>query len=147
MESLRVRKTLDIEVNDNGDVISVPVEDVQFLDGFYDLIDKFANAGQEIKAKGTGLNQKEHIQLLVTTMQDIAAEIDSLFGEDCCYKVFDTTAPSPYAVTDFFDQLLPIFDKYTNDRHKRIAQKYSRERQGGAFTPQYGGNRKNRRKR
>ncbi len=147
MESLRVKKSLEIEVNDNGDVIFIPVEDVQFLDGFYDLIDKFANAGQEIKEKGEGLNQKEHIQLLVTTMQDIAAEIDSLFGEDCCEKVFDTTAPSPYAVTDFFDQLLPIFDRYTNDRHKRIAQKYSSARQGGILTKQYNGNRKNRRKR
>ena len=66
MESLRVRKTLDIEVNDNGDIITIPVEDVQFLDGFYDLVDKFSNKGQEIKAKGTGMNQKEHIQLLVT---------------------------------------------------------------------------------
>ena len=147
MESLRVKKSLEIEVNDNGDVIFIPVEDVQFLDGFYDLIDKFANAGQEIKEKGEGLNQKEHIQLLVTTMQDIAAEIDSLFGEDCCEKVFDTTAPSPYAVTDFFDQLLPIFDRYTNDRHKRIAQKYSSARQGGILTKQYSCNRKNRRKR
>ena len=41
MESIRVRKTLDIEVNDNGDMITIPVEDVQFLDGFYDLVDKF----------------------------------------------------------------------------------------------------------
>ena len=89
MESLRVRKTLDIEVNDNGDIITIPVEDVQFLDGFYDLVDKFSNKGQEIKAKGTGTNQKEHIQLLVTVMQDITAEIDNIFGEDCCEKVFD----------------------------------------------------------
>lgn len=147
MESLRVRKTLDIEVNDNGDIITIPVEDVQFLDGFYDLVDKFSNKGQEIKAKGTGMNQKEHIQLLVTVMQDITAEIDNIFGEDCCEKVFDTTAPSPYAVADFFDQMPPIFDRYTNERQKRIANKYSRERQGGTFNPQYGSNRKNRRKR
>ena len=93
------------------------------------------------------MNQKEHIQLLVTVMQDITAEIDNIFGEDCCEKVFDTTAPSPYAVADFFDQMLPIFDRYTNERQKRIANKYSRERQGGTFNPQYGSNRKNRRKR
>ena len=117
MESIRVRKTLDIEVNDNGDMITIPVEDVQFLDGFYDLVDKFSNKGQGIKAKGAGMNQKEHIQLLVTVMKDIAAEIDN------------------------------IFDRYTNERQKRMANKYSRERQGGTFNPQYGSNRKNRRKR
>ena len=80
----------------------------------------FPNKGQEIKAKGTGMNQKEHIQLLVTVMQDITAEIDNIFGEDCCEKVFDTTAPSPYAVADFFDQMLPIFDRYTNERQNAL---------------------------
>ena len=43
MESLRVKKSLEIEVNDNGDVIFIPVEDVQFLDGLPTIEDAVRN--------------------------------------------------------------------------------------------------------
>ena len=63
-------------------------------------------------------------------------QLDNLFGEGCCKKVFGDIVPTPYIMADFFDQMTPILNKYANDRQAKIAEKYNRNRTGGP-KPQY----------
>lgn len=129
IEKIRVRKGIEVEVNDNGDTIMLLVEDMQFMDGFYGIIDKFTQAAERISGIETE-NTKEQLQLLIKECKNLTQEIDLVFGEECCKKVFGNIVPTPYAMTDFFDQLTPILGRYANERQSKIGQKYNKYRQG-----------------
>lgn len=105
------------------------VEDMQFMDGFYGIIDKFTQAAERISGIETE-NTKEQLQLLIKECKNLTQEIDLVFGEECCKKVFGNIVPTPYAMTDFFDQLTPILGRYANERQSKIGQKYNKYRQG-----------------
>lgn len=126
-EKIRVSSGISIEVNDAGDIIQIPVEDMQFMDGFYELIDGFTEASNRVKSmKGSGT--KEQLNVMIEECKRITQEIDMLFGADCCKKVFGNIVPTPYAMADFFNQLLPIVGSYANERQSRIMQKYQKNK-------------------
>lgn len=126
---IRVRKGIQVEVNDNGDIITLLVEDMQFMDGFYGIIDKFTQTAEKMSAVKTE-SVREQLKLLVEECRNLTQEIDLVFGDECCKKVFGDMVPSPYAMTDFFDQIAPILGKYANERQSKIGQKYNKHRQG-----------------
>ena len=72
------------------------------------------------------------------------SEIDKLFGVDACKKVFCGAIPSAYAIADFFEQLIPIFDEYADIRQKKISEKYNRNRKGNYAKSYYHGKGKRR---
>lgn len=129
IEKIRVNSGIKIEVNDAGDTITIPVEDMQFMDGFYGMIDKFTDASTRLSNLQTD-DTREQLSAVIDECKMVMQEIDSLFGADCCKKVFGDIIPSPYVVMDFFDKIVPIIGKYANERQNRIAQKYNRNRQG-----------------
>ena len=57
-------------------------------------------------------------------------DIDKLFGEESCRKIFGNIIPTPFLIYDLFDQLIPIIKEHTNERQNRIAEKYSNKRKG-----------------
>lgn len=120
MQSLRIKKGIEVEVNDAGEIIVIPVEDAQFSERFYGLLNRFQTAESEITADKT----------LIEVTKEIMEEIDDLLGQDSCRKVFGNIIPSPYLLLDFFDQLLPVFEEYISERRERIAEKYNRGRKG-----------------
>lgn len=126
---LRVKTGLVIEVNDNGDTITIHVEDSRFIENFYVLLDKFTEVSKKIESSEEK-DEREQVQMVIQETQDIMKEIDGLFGEECCRKVFGNIVPSPFVMMDFFDQLIPIFSKYSDDRQKQIASKYNKGRKG-----------------
>ena len=129
IEKIRVKSGIPIEVNDDGDTITIPVEDMQFMDGFYGMIDKFTDASTRLSNLQTD-DTREELNAVIDECRMITQEIDMVFGVDCCKKVFGDIIPSPYVVMDFFDQIVPIIDRYANERQHRISQKYNRNRQG-----------------
>lgn len=120
MQSLRIKKGIEVEVNDAGEIIIIPVEDAQFSERFYGLLNRFQAAESEITAD----------KKLIEVTKEIMEEIDDLLGQDSCRKVFGNIIPSPYLLLDFFDQLLPVFEEYISERRERIAEKYNRGRKG-----------------
>lgn len=122
MQSLRIKRGIEVEVNDAGESIVIPVEDAQFSEKFYGLLNRFQAVESEITADKT----------LIEVTKEIMAEIDDLLGQDSCRKVFGNIIPSPYLLLDFFDQLLPVFEEYIAERRERIAEKYNRGRKGVA---------------
>lgn len=128
-KKLRVNSGITIEVNDDGDVIVARIDDVNFVEDFYNLLEGLEKVDEDIK-KTSFDNDREKIRYVSEKTREIMEQIDNLFGEDTCRKVFGDIVPSSYAITDFFDQLLPIFTEYSDARQKKIAEKYNRSRKG-----------------
>ncbi len=128
---IRVNSGIVIEVNDNGDTITVNTEDQMFLEKFISLSEKFDEITQElhnteIKDKG----EREKLRWQIDKTKEIMAGIDDMIGEDTCKKVFGNIIPNPYLIADFFEQLTPIAEQYMSARQKKISEKYSRNRKG-----------------
>ena len=129
--SLRVKMGMVIKVNDEGETITIPVEDPTFINRFYELLDSFYDAKKDIAANMEGKNRREQNKYIATKMEGIKTEIDKTFGKDCCKKVFgENVVPSSYAVAEFLEQLNPIVKKYVELRTEYISKKYRRRRRG-----------------
>ena len=128
-KKIRVSTGVTIEVNDNGETIVARIDDANFVSGFYDLLDFMERTQNEIESAEHGTD-REKLNFVTEKTKDIMSQIDLLFGADTCRKVFGGTIPSAYAIADFFDQLLPIFEDYANERQRKISEKYNRSRKG-----------------
>lgn len=135
--SIRIKSSLRINVNDAGDVILMPVEDTQFIEAFFNLLDSFSQASENIKAKTAGREISEQVKPVAEEMRGMMTQLDNLFGEGCCKKVFGDIVPTPYIMANFFDQIAPILNKYANDRQLKISEKYNRNRTGGTKLQYY----------
>lgn len=127
--SIRVKSGLRVSVNDEGGEILIPVEDARFIEDFFTTMDEFTKINNNIRSRTEGLEGADFVKTVMEELRNIMSELDRLFGEGCCRKVFGDTVPSPYAISDFFEQMMPIIDTYTNARQQRIAAKYGQNRQ------------------
>lgn len=130
-KKLRVSTGVKIEVNDEGDVIVARLNDNQFIERFYDIVETMEKVSEymeseEVKAK----DSREQLAVATEKTKDIMSDIDNLFGVGSCEKVFGDIIPSAYALADFFDQLIPIFEEFASEKQKSIADKYNRTRKG-----------------
>jgi len=126
MEKIRVQSGIEIEVNDAGETILVLAEDPNFADRFYGLAELFEKQKAEIEAPSlNALPERERLQVYIQKMETVKVEIDNVFGEGCCRKVFGNICPSPLLVADFLAQISPIIKKNTDERQKKILDKYT----------------------
>lgn len=145
MDSLRVDSGVKtIEVNDNGDFISIPISDTTFYERFASLLKNFEKKQIEIEQQGKELSEKHKdkpnndVDMIVDTIglyanlcKDVCAELDNLFGEGCCQKVFvGVKAPSVELVGDFFEKITPLLNQYAKERNQRINLIYNKNRKG-----------------
>ena len=131
MNEIRVNSGIVINVNDNGDTITVNAEDQNFIDRFMELNDKLDAVSKEMnRPELKEKSEREQLHILMDKTKEIMAGIDELFGGDACKKVFGDIIPNPYLIADFFEQLMPIVKQYMNERQKKIAEKYSNNRKG-----------------
>lgn len=145
MDKLRVDSGIkNIEVNDNGDYISVPISDADFYERFGVLIKNFENKQTEIEQQAKELSEKrkekpdddvdmivDSIQLYADLCRYTCAELDSLFGEGCCRKVFvGINNPGVELIGDFFEQITPLLNQYAKERNQKINLMYNRNRKG-----------------
>lgn len=128
---IRVNSGIVVEVNDNGDTITVNAEDQEFIDKFFALNENLERITKEMEAPELKeKSEREQLHCLMDKTKDIMEDIDSLFGENACKKVFGDIIPNPYLIADFFEQLTPIAEQYMDARQKKIAEKYSNKRKG-----------------
>lgn len=133
MNEIRVNSGIVVNVNDNGDTITINVEDQSFIDklfGFYNRIDSVANEMNTPEMEGK--SEREQLDSVIEKTKEIMKDIDGMFGDNACKKVFGDIIPSPYLIADFFDQLVPIANQYMDERQKKIAERYNRKRKGGS---------------
>lgn len=145
MDKLRVDSGIkNIEVNDNGDYISIPISDASFYERFGALLKNFERKQIDAQKEVDALSEKhkdkpdDDTDAIVDTIQfysDICrytcAELDKLFGEGCCRKVFvGIENPSYELIGDFFEQITPLLNQYAKERNDRINLVYNRNRKG-----------------
>lgn len=131
MNEIKVVSSVVVKVNEEGDTIVIHVEDAMFTDKFYSMIDTFDRVAKEINTEDVKkLSNREQLRFSIEKIKEIMINIDELFGEGCSRKVFGEIVPSPYIITDFFEQLIPIFEEYADERQKKIADKYNKGRKG-----------------
>ena len=145
MDKLRVDSGIkNIEVNDNGDYISVPIRDTVFYQKFADIIKKFDNKQGDIDRRYAELEEKhkgksdddidalsDSIDLYSALCKEICDDLDGLFGEGCCRKVFvGIQNPGVDLIGDFLDQITPLLNQYIEEQNQKINFKYNRNRKG-----------------
>lgn len=127
MNSIRVNRGIEIEVNDFGDTICIPVNDMNFIDNYNGVIEVFERVDKEIEEKEGTLSPREELQFIISKTKEIMDEINNLFmDEQCCSKVFGNIVPSPFLLADFFEQLCPYVEKHASERQKKIMAKYKK---------------------
>lgn len=126
--SIRVDSgTKRIEVNDDGDVILLHLGDDSFIRDFYKMADNFRQQAESVKVDENDIvGNMDQVANLNTSMKE---EMDKLFGEGTCKKVFGDITPSVDLFMDFLYQLLPFFEEHTKKRVDRM-NKYSAGRTG-----------------
>lgn len=145
MEKLRIDSGVKkIEVNDAGECISIPINDSMFYErfsGFLNWLDRkheeyrkrseeTAENGSESTKKGS-VDIREVVSEQTKLSKEICVELDKLFGEGCCRKVFvDTEVPTLDLIDDFLEQITPLLEKFAKERNEKINLKYSRRRKG-----------------
>ena len=141
MEKLKnIAAGTEVQVNDQGDTIICNFGSQEFYAGFKDLVENLEKiqhyvAGSEFKAK----SEREQLQIMINKTHDIMHDIDRVFGAETCKKVFGDITPNPFMIADFFDQICPIAEKYTNGRTKELYEKYNRGRKGNNSPIPYNG--------
>lgn len=131
MQSIRVSRGIEIEVNDNGETIVVNVEDQNFTERFYRLMKSLDEISTEMDSDMVkGADMQAQAKILIERTKDLMEKIDELFGKECCRKVFGDIIPSPVLLAEFFEQITPITKAYTEARQKEIEKKYSKNRKG-----------------
>ena len=155
MDSLRVDSGIkNIEVNDQGEYIPIPISDTTFYERFGEILKYFDNKQTDIErqakelsekypeAEKTGTDEAEAIDLNVDMIidvtrmysdlcKDVCIQLDKLFGEGCCRKVFfGVASPGIELIGDFFEKITPLLQKYADERNAKFNLKYSRKRKG-----------------
>lgn len=129
---IRVTTGIEIEVNDNGDTIRINAEDTSFIDRFFALVEDMEKMADHAKTEEiSNMSDREKIKWSISETHKIMEKIDELFGENTCNKVFGDIVPSYFILSEFFEQLIPITEKYADERNKKISEKYNRNRKGG----------------
>lgn len=131
-----------IEVNDDGEYITLNFADQSFPSRFYAMVDGFKIKQQEFQALAQEIDgdstlaederMRKGLALNLEIHEYFKDQIDGLFGPDTCRKVFGDIVPHIDLYADFLEQLTPYFEKYAKDRQNRIKSKYSATRKGNA---------------
>ncbi len=129
MDKIRIRNDVKkIEVNDNGDYITVPVNDVRFVRNFHACYEKWSKSKEKLDRSTTD-NTGEMLDMLVDIVDGFVEDIDKLFGKGSSEKIFGGY-PTADGIADFFGQFMPIFERLTNQEkensEKRI-EKYTKQ--------------------
>lgn len=145
MDKLRVDSGVkNIEVNDAREYISIPISDAAFYERFGEIMKNFQKKEVEYAQKAKELSEKhkdkpsndvdaivDSVQLYSGMCKDTCAELDKLFGEGCCRKVFaGVQNPSVELIGDFFEQITPLLNQYAKERNQKIDLMYNRNRKG-----------------
>lgn len=140
MAGIRVNTSIKkIEVNDNGDYITLNFSDQNFPQRFFAMMDLLQAKADEAKKRAEEIESAypadslERIRAGLSLEKEVygvmVKEIDNLFGPDTCRKVFGDITPGIEMFEDFFNQLTPYFREYSQERAAKLG-KYSPARTG-----------------
>lgn len=135
------RKVKKIEVNDQGEYISLPLADQDFMSALMDLVQDFKGmegayqAGfDKINAMPTSTEEEQidrcaaACEFNAKTCKELQEKVDKLFGDGACRKVFGPGTPGLFEFAQFFTQLAPIVKGAQEERWARVNKYIDRYR-------------------
>lgn len=122
-------KTLRIDVNDDGDIVEIPINDSEWMRKYCDYLDMADRKSKEHAAAV----QKEEDNILHSVLFDreMRDGFNDVFGEDAYTKVFGASLVGVEYIVEFLEYLEPFIEERVQ-RKKNIMNKYSADRVGGA---------------
>lgn len=123
-----------IEVNDDGEFILLPVSDDGFVVRFYKLMDQISGQAEELEKQETAdiTGQLDLVEKIVAIERKTKQDVEDLFGEGTCRKVFGEILPSMDLFVEFFGSILPFFEEYKKERMRKMG-KYGADRTGSSI--------------
>lgn len=127
-----------IEVNDAGEYILLNFEDQSFPKRVFDMMDRTKARAEQAAEEQKELREKfpkdeDRIRALAELNESLhrymMEEVDGVFGPETCRKVFGDIVPGINLFEDFFNQLMPFFEKYAKERAAKMS-KYRAGRTG-----------------
>lgn len=134
-ETAKIRvnvEVIELEVNDNGDTIKLPVSDEMFMKRLYDFIDRVSEESKKLDNLDlediAGTIEKD-----IQFHEMIKEQFNILFGDKAYEKVFgsDIVVGAEY-ILEFLEQCMPYIQKYVDKREQRLT-KYSANRVGSSL--------------
>lgn len=128
-----------IEVNDEGECITLNFGDQTFPTRFFAMRDEIEAKFPEFNAKfqeidKAGLDEMEYAKAVAQMNLEIheffASKIDGLFGAETCRKVFGDIVPGLELYADFLDKISPFFQAYGQEKARKLTAKYNAGRKG-----------------
>lgn len=120
-----------IEVNDNGDTITLKLGDSEFQKKAYAIQKSLAEKFKEIENAEDITDEND--ERLEDFRKSMIKSIDEWIGENTCQKVFGNISPSLLLLSYFLDDIIPYIVEYNNMQEKRsnqIMNKYNPNRKG-----------------
>lgn len=132
MDTLRInipRNEKRIEVNDSGDYIVLPLGDQTFLPDILALIRDFRAYAIELQSTAASVSGDrldsivETAERNATMCRALADKVDGMFGDGACVKIFGVRVPGLEAFADFFGQLSPIVQRFSEQQRNAALEK------------------------
>lgn len=127
------RSAKRIKVNDAGEYITLDFDDQGFLPRFFGLVETVQktvaaaaekeaelNATPEISDQNLYAKAMAKAQLNLEICKEIGAQIDAVFGDEVCRKVFGDIVPSVDHYVEFFAQLKTLIAKFAQERREKM---------------------------
>lgn len=140
MEKIRLQRNIKrIEVNDDGEFITLDFDDLNLPYRFYGIVRKFEKDRAEFAAKlaeklKDGSPEETNDELINAERElniYLRDAVDKVFGEGTCRKVYGDILPSVEMHLQFFEALRPYFEEEGKRRQQKM-NKYSARRTGNA---------------
>ena len=140
-DSIRVNTGVKkIEVNDEGETITLNFADQSFAPRYFAMLDDFQEKSGEFEAEAKALDEAEYETPMdraraasafsLKVHLSFKERIDQLFGADTCRKVFGDIVPAADLYMDFIEKLAPYFEKYGKERQSQLKKRYNAARKG-----------------
>lgn len=140
MEKIRLQRNVKrIEVNDDGEFITLDFDDLDLPYRYYGMLKKLekdrVKFSEELAEKFKDKSAEDCTEELVNAERELNIyfrdAVDEVFGEGTCRKVYGDILPSLEMHLQFFDALRPFFEEEAKRRQERMS-KYSARRMGNA---------------
>lgn len=135
MDKFRITRNIRrIEVNDEGECITLDFDDLNLPYRYYDMVKSFEakrkafyeQFSEQLKADDGNTNDAL-VEAERKLYSDLRDGIDTVFGKDTCRKVFGDILPSLEMYMQFFDALTPYFEEEAQRRRAKMGR-YSARR-------------------
>lgn len=123
-------KTVKIDVNDDGYIVTVPISDDGWLKRFLDYAERMGELNEKHK-QAAQTDERKSVTEALAFSKEVKVGFVELFGAGAYEATFGCDLVGVEYVVEFLDYIMPFVEQRVEDR-KKILAKYSPDRVGGA---------------